>query len=681
MVSMMERNTQNLIELVNDLLDASKLESGHDAARLCDLELRALVDEMRQSMRPLAAREGDRARRVRPRRAAAAQRRPRQAPPRARQPHLERLKFTPRGGHVSLRRARARAGARLGHGHRRRHPREDLRDIFDKYAQARSRATRSEKGTGLGLYITRQLVELHGGPSSSAPNRQRLDLLLHDSRERRVTGVQWRGRTPPLLDHAPLVAVRLLTLSLMHYHLIGICGTAMASLAGCCRRAGIWVTGRTRTSTRRCRHARRLGVPWRRATRPTTSTLSPTASSSATPISRGNPEVEAALNRRLVYRSQAEVVKEEFIRGRRSLVVAGTHGKTTTTSIAAWVLERGGLDPTFLVGGVVQNFGASFRVRESEYFIIEGDEYDTAYFDKGPKFMHYLPELAVVGNIEFDHADIYKDLDAVKLAFRRLMNLVPGEGRLVAGWDSPVVREVVGEMGARLNTRLETFGTCDDARWQARDIRIDEAGTRFLVTREGARWGEFQMPLIGEFNVRNCLSVIVAADAWGVSRESIADALATFKSVGRRMQVRGVERGVTVIDDFAHHPTAVRETLKALRARYKGRLVAVFEPRSWSSRLAVFQKDYVDALGQADYVVVASVFDQTKAAERGRVLDTDELAAEVAAEHNLPSFCIAGADEIVRRLTPELREGDVIAVMSNGGFGQIHDKLLGALKG
>jgi UDP-N-acetylmuramate: L-alanyl-gamma-D-glutamyl-meso-diaminopimelate ligase len=345
-------------------------------------------------------------------------------------------------------------------------------------------------------------------------------------------------------------------------------------------------------------------------------------------------------------------------------------------------MECGGLKPGFLVGGVVQNFESSFRVSDSDYFVIEGDEYDTAYFDKGPKFMHYLPETAVVGNIEFDHADIYKDLDAVKLAFRRLMNLVPSNGRLVAGWDSENVREVVKDMGERLHTRLETFGTCDDARWQARDITYTEAGrARFRVFRDGAEWGEFETPLIGDFNVRNCLAVIVAADAWGVSREQIRDGLATFESVRRRMQVRGEERGVTVIDDFAHHPTAVRETLRALRARYAGRrVVAVFEPRSWSSRLAVFQKAYVEALGEAHYVVVASVFDSDKAREKGSVLDTRELAEEVGRAAGVPSFCLDGADEIVARLAPELREGDVVAVMSNGGFGGIHEKLLGALR-
>lgn len=397
-------------------------------------------------------------------------------------------------------------------------------------------------------------------------------------------------------------------------------------------------------------------------------------------LSRGNPEVEETLNRKLRYRSQAEVVKEEFIRGRRSLVVAGTHGKTTTTSLAAWVMERGGLDPGFLVGGIVQNFGVSFRVSPSDYFIIEGDEYDTAYFDKGPKFMHYLPETAIVNNIEFDHADIYADLGAVKTAFRRLMNLVPGNGCLIAGWDSPHVREVVVEMKDKLYTRLETFGTSEEAAWQAREIDFTGEMTRFRVFRGGHGWAEFQTPLIGEFNVRNCLAVIVAADAWGVERRAIADALATFKSVRRRLEVRGQGRGVTVIDDFAHHPTAVRETLQALRTKYKdSRLVAVFEPRSWSSRLGIFQQDYVNALAVADYVVVADVFNARKVAQSGRVLNTDDIVKGVSALGK-SAFSIGGVDEIIRRLTIDLRAGDVVAIMSNGGFGGIHEKLLAALR-
>src|SRR6476660_8786244 len=278
----------------------------------------------------------------------------------------------------------------------------------------------------------------------------------------------------------------------MHYHLIGICGTAMASLAGMLQARGHKVTGSDQNvyppmSTQ----LEALGIEIMLGYAPKNARVGADCTIVGNTISRGNPELEAALNRKLVYRSQAEVVKEEFIRGRRSLVVAGTHGKTTTTSIAAWVVDQAGLEPSFLIGGVAQNFGVSFRVRDSNYFIIEGDEYDTAYFDKGPKFMHYLPEIAIVNNIEFDHADIYKDLDAVKLAFRRLMNLVPGNGKLNVGWDSPHVREVVASFGEKLFTQLETFGTGDDAKWQARDIHFADGMTHFNVFRDGAAWQKF----------------------------------------------------------------------------------------------------------------------------------------------------------------------------------------------
>ena len=397
-------------------------------------------------------------------------------------------------------------------------------------------------------------------------------------------------------------------------------------------------------------------------------------------ISRGNAELEEVLNRKLLYRSQAEIVKEEFIRGRRSLVIAGTHGKTTTTSIATWVAECGGLNPSFLVGGIVQNFGASFRVAESDYFIIEGDEYDTAYFDKKPKFMHYLPETAIVNNIEFDHADIYRDITEIKFAFSRLMNLVPSNGRLIVGIDSPIVREVLDEMHGKLHTNIETFGTSDDAKWQARYIDFSGDTTRFTVFKDGHSWSEFETHLIGEFNVRNCLAVIIAADAWGISKEKINEAFRTFKSVKRRVEVRGVERGVTVIDDFAHHPTAVEETLKALKTKYEGnRLIAVFEPRSWSSRLAIFQDKYTKAFVYADYVIIAGVYNTSKASELGKVLDVEELVEEIKLQGK-PAMSFPDADSIVEHLTPELREGDVVAIMSNGGFGGIHDKILNILR-
>lgn len=465
-----------------------------------------------------------------------------------------------------------------------------------------------------------------------------------------------------------------------HYHLIGICGTAMASLAGMLQSRGHKVTGSDQNvyppmSTQ----LEALGIEILNGYRAENTDIGADVTVVGNAISRGNPELEEVLNRKLMYRSQAEIVKEQFIRGRRSLVIAGTHGKTTTTSIATWICEVGGLDPSFLVGGIVQNFDASFRVTGSDYFVIEGDEYDTAYFDKKPKFMHYLPEIAIVNNIEFDHADIYRDLQEIKYQFSRLMNLVPGNGRLICGVDSPVVREVLDEMHGKLFTTVETFGLSDDAKWQARYIDFTGDVTRFTVFKDGHSWGEFETHLIGEFNVRNCLAVIIAADAWGISKEKIQEALDTFKSVKRRMEVRGTIRGVTVIDDFAHHPTAVEETLKALRMKYEGRrLIAVFEPRSWSSRLAVFQEPYSKAFSYADYVIIAGVYNTSKASELGKVLDVDELVSDIELQGK-PAFSYPDADSIVEHLAPHLASGDVVAIMSNGGFGGIHEKILDVL--
>lgn len=467
----------------------------------------------------------------------------------------------------------------------------------------------------------------------------------------------------------------------MHYHLIGICGTAMASLAGMLQARGHEVTGSDQNvyppmSTQ----LEALGIKILNGYHTENADIGADCVVVGNAISRGNPELEEVLNRNLLYRSQAEIVQEEFIRGKRSLVVAGTHGKTTTTSIAAWICEVGALDPSFLVGGIVQNFDASFRVTSGDHFVIEGDEYDTAYFDKKPKFMHYLPEIAIVNNIEFDHADIYRDLDAIKFEFSRLMNLVPGNGRLICGVDSPVVCDVLAEMDGKLFTNVETFGLGDEAKWQARYIDFAGDVTRFTVFKDGNTWGEFETNLIGEFNVRNCLAVMIAAEAWGISKGKIQEALHTFKSVKRRMEVRGTIGGVTVIDDFAHHPTAVEETLKALRMKYAGRrLIAVFEPRTWSSRLAVFQEPYGKAFSYADYVMIAGVYNTAKASELGRVLDVDELVADIALQGK-PAMSFPDADSILVHLAPELREDDVVAIMSNGGFGGIHDKLLAILK-
>ncbi len=397
--------------------------------------------------------------------------------------------------------------------------------------------------------------------------------------------------------------------------------------------------------------------------------------------SRGNAEVEAALDGKLRYASMPEVLREHFIRGRRSTVVAGTHGKTTTTSLMAWVMERGGLDPSFLVGGVAENFGASFKVSESDHFVIEGDEYDTSFWDKGPKFLHYLPDLVILNNVEYDHADIYPSLDAVMKSFRLLVNLIPAAGGLVAGWDSPVLREIVSKPIAPQGVwcPVESFGIeHPDAKWTAREIDFRPEETRFRVICEGREFGQFRTPLAGMFNVRNCLGVIAAAERLGIDRAATADALATFKSVKRRMQVRGEANGITVIDDFAHHPTAIRETLRAIRQRYpERRLLAVFEPRSWTTRKKIFQKDYPQAFAPADFVIIAPIFESFRLAADDQ-LSVPDVIADLRMQGK-QAFSIEGADAIVAHLSPHLRPGDVVVVMSNGGFGGIHEKLLAAI--
>jgi len=467
----------------------------------------------------------------------------------------------------------------------------------------------------------------------------------------------------------------------MHYHLIGICGTAMASLAGMLKARGHTVTGSDQNAyPPMSTQLEKLGIRILEGYKPENLNVQADCIIVGNAISRGNPELEEVLNRKLLYRSQAEIVKEEFIRGKKCLVVAGTHGKTTTTSLAAWVCEVGGLNPSFLIGGVAQNFDSSFRVAESDYFIIEGDEYDTAYFDKKPKFMHYLPEVAIINNIEFDHADIYRDLEEIKYQFSRLMNLVPGNGKLICCTDSKAVVEVLEQMQGKLFTTVETFGINSAADWKACNIKFTDNQTSFQVFKNGAFFGEFRSNLVGEFNIRNCLAVIVAANFWGITNEKIQMALDTFLSVKRRMEVRGIERGITVIDDFAHHPTAVEETLKALRMKFPNdRLIAIFEPRSWSSRLAIFQQPYSKAFAYADYVIIAGVYNISKASELGKTLDVDELVSNIRLQGK-PAYSYPDADTIIQKILPELREGDIVAIMSNGGFGNIHEKLLNALR-
>jgi UDP-N-acetylmuramate: L-alanyl-gamma-D-glutamyl-meso-diaminopimelate ligase len=467
----------------------------------------------------------------------------------------------------------------------------------------------------------------------------------------------------------------------LHYHLIGICGTAMASLAGMLKAKGYRVTGSdANVYPPMSTQLAAWGIEINQGYHEEHLQPHPDFVVVGNAIARGNLEVEYTLNNRLHYVSMPEVVKEQFIRGRQSIVVAGTHGKTTTTSLMAWVLEVAGYRPSFLIGGVAENFGTSFQITDSDYFVIEGDEYDTAYFDKGPKFMHYLPTTLIINNVEFDHADIYADTAVYKTAFRRLVNLVPNNGQIIAGVDSPLVVELLSSALAT----VETFATevsvpKTEVNWQAPQIITTPQGTQFRVTKDGKEWGELTTSLVGRFNVRNSLAVIAAATHLGVPAEKIRQALATFRSVKRRMEVLGEVGGVTVIDDFAHHPTAVTETLAAIAARYRGRrLVAIFEPRSWSSRKKVFQTAYEQAFAPAAQVVIAPVFESFKL--RAEDQFSPEQLVDALQAQGKQACAIAGAANIVAYLAAQVQPGDVLAIMSNGGFEGIHHKILEMLR-
>jgi UDP-N-acetylmuramate: L-alanyl-gamma-D-glutamyl-meso-diaminopimelate ligase len=395
-------------------------------------------------------------------------------------------------------------------------------------------------------------------------------------------------------------------------------------------------------------------------------------------ISRGNPELEEVLERKIRYCSLPEIIRDQFLWGARSIVVAGTHGKTTTTSLTGWLLTHGGLDPTILVGGIALNLGtngSSYRVGQGRDFVIEGDEYDSAYFDKTAKFLKYLPDVAIVNNIEFDHADIYADLDAVRLAFRRLVNLVPRNGLLLLGSDSP--------HAAALQTHavspVETFGFGDGSTWRAENVAHRNGITSFDVRRQGTLFGRFESPLLGLHNVRNALAAIAAGSFAGLDAVQLARGLREFRGIKRRLETVGVVDDVVVLDDFAHHPTAVHETLAALRTGYPDRRIwAVFEPRSASSCRRVFQDDFARAFGAADEVIIAGVF-RSSLPESER-LSADQLVGDLAAQGQRARH-IDTVDDIIAAIAAERRPGDVVVLMSNGGFGGIHRRLLQALAG
>jgi UDP-N-acetylmuramate: L-alanyl-gamma-D-glutamyl-meso-diaminopimelate ligase len=455
-----------------------------------------------------------------------------------------------------------------------------------------------------------------------------------------------------------------------HFHFLGICGTAMGSVAVALRERGFVVSGSDENvyppmST----FLESRGIALNAGFRPENIPADVDVVVIGNAIKRGNPEVETVLNRKLYYVSLPEILKNEFLRGRHNLVVTGTHGKTTTTALLAWIFTSAGLEPSYVIGGLPRNLGQGAHFNDSKFVVIEGDEYDTAFFDKRSKFVHYLPELVIVNNIEFDHADIFPDLDAIKRSFRHLLRIVPQNGMVLINGDDPNCVDVAGECLAQ----LVEVGFSANCAHRVRDVAYSAEASRFTIGDDA-----FEVPLIGEFNVRNAAMAISAAKFYGVAEPEIQKALLSFKGIARRQEVRGEVRGVKVIDDFGHHPTAIAQTLSALRHRYPGqRLWAIFEPRSNTTRRAVFQQELPEALKLADGVFISQVARLDQIPEKERL--NPEAVVKAIADSGRPAFYERDADHIIDRLVPLLKENEVVAVFSNGGFDGIHEKLLARL--
>src|ERR1043166_4472689 len=452
--------------------------------------------------------------------------------------------------------------------------------------------------------------------------------------------------------------------------MLGICGTAMGAVAVALKERGFRVTGSDeKVYPPMSTFLQAKGIGLMEGYRPENIPADAEVVIIGNAMTRGNTEVEAVLNRKLLYLSLPEVLRNFFLRGRHNLVVTGTHGKTTTTALLTWIMETAGHEPGYLIGGIPRNFGEGARLNDSKYFVIEGDEYDTAFFDKRSKFVHYLPELLIVNNIEFDHADIFNNLDEIKLSFRRLLNIVPQNGMILLNGDDANCVDVARQLQPLL-AQIEEVGFSENCARRIREASYSANGSSFILGED-----KFEMPLVGEFNVRNAAMAVSAARFYGVSLANIRKALKSFKGIARRQEVRGEVRGITVIDDFAHHPTAIRETIRALQHRYPGsRIWAVFEPRSNTTRRAVFQKELPDALKLADGVFISQIarLEQIPAEER---LDPQAVMKSIAAAGR-PAFYEPDAAHIIEKLVPLLKKRDVVAIFSNGGGGGVHARIL-----
>lgn len=461
-----------------------------------------------------------------------------------------------------------------------------------------------------------------------------------------------------------------------HIHLLGIGGSAMAPVAGMLKERGYDVTGSdTGVYPPASTLLSSLGISWNATFHGENLKPRPDLVVVGNVIARGNPELEIVLNEKIPYRSMAQVLEEIFLPGHESLVVTGTHGKTTTTAMLAWIFHVAGRRPNFLVGGVAENFGKSYGLGGGEDFIIEGDEYETAFFDRSPKFFHYHPDNLIITSLEFDHADIYADLAAIELQFRRLVNLVPQRGRVVAWGDRNESGPSIGRVIERAFCPVQTYGFGPENDWIAGDLSIVDEATEFRVAYQGQEIARIRMAASGRHNVLNALAAAAIAHGRGIKGEAIEQALATFRNVRRRMDIKGEARGVLIVDDFAHHPTAIRATLQAALARWPGRrLWAAFEPRSNSMRRKVFESLLPDALSVADAIVLGPVHRAQELGD-GERFSPESVAAAIRAKGRI-ARALSSADEIADYVAAHSREGDVVVVMSNGSFDGLCEKLL-----
>lgn len=469
----------------------------------------------------------------------------------------------------------------------------------------------------------------------------------------------------PKLNYAPA--------DIRHIHIIGICGTGMAALAGMLQKSGYAVTGSdNQVYPPMSDFLNELNISIRRGYDGNNLTPRPDLVIVGNVVTRKNPEAIALSKTTIPYLSFPQALSHFFIRSRDSLVISGTHGKTTTCALLATALYRANLDPTFMIGGLLSEFGANFRLGGGNYFVAEGDEYDTAFFDKESKFLHYHPFIGVITSIEFDHADIFSNLDEIKNAFRKFVALIPPEGLLIAYMDDDNVKEIISS--ARCN--VESYGLDRSYDWSFRNLRANDGKSSFDILRKGSFWNRMEVNMLGNHNCLNSLAVCAVLNRLEIEPTSMRKGLSSFQGVKRRQEVRGVIRDITVIDDFAHHPTAVKETLAALKKGYPGkRLVTVFEPRTNSSRRSIFQQDYVESFDSADHVLLREPI-PIEGLKEDELFSSSQLAKELRSHKEIAAEAFPTTDDILGKLKRLLREGDVVAILSNGGFDNIHQRLL-----